>query len=99
MKLLTLFRPQIVGDLLLQLSSELLELDPLLLHLLEVLVPENISLVGQPLLHGFMLRTKSWNNRWLLEQGWGGWIAAAEIWAAFWAVDGILASMDAAGTI
>ena len=45
------------------------------------------------------IRTKSWNNRWLLEQGWGGWIAAAEIWAAFWAVDGILASMDAAGTI
>lgn len=45
------------------------------------------------------IRTKSWNNRWLLEQSWGGWIAASEIYTAFWAIDGVLAALDAAGTI
>lgn len=45
------------------------------------------------------IRTKSWNNRWLLEQSWGGWIAASEIYTAFWAIDGVLATLDAAGTI
>ena len=45
------------------------------------------------------IRTKSWNNRWLLEQSWGGWLADSEIYVAFWTIDGILASLDAAGTI
>ena len=45
------------------------------------------------------IRTKSWNNRWLLEQWWGEEIAEGEIYTAFWAIDGVLASLDAAGTI
>tara|TARA_Y100001970_G_C14069136_1_gene768383 strand:+ start:142 stop:1065 length:924 start_codon:yes stop_codon:yes gene_type:complete len=45
------------------------------------------------------IRTKSWNNRWLLEQSWGGWIAASEIYTAFWTIDGVLAALDATGTI
>ena len=45
------------------------------------------------------IRTKSWNNRWLLEQSWGGWIAASEIYTAFWTIDGVLATLDAAGII
>jgi len=45
------------------------------------------------------IRTKSWNNRWLLEQSWGGWTAASEIYTAFWAIDGVLATLDQAGTI
>ncbi len=45
------------------------------------------------------IRTKSWNNRWLIEQWWGGWTAQSEIYTAFWAVDGVLAGLDAAGTI
>ena len=45
------------------------------------------------------IRTKSWNNRWYLEQWWGVWIAESEIYTAFWTMDGILASLDAAGTI
>jgi hypothetical protein len=45
------------------------------------------------------IRTKSWNNRWLLEQWWGGWVAESEIYTAFWTIDGVLASLDAAGTI
>ena len=45
------------------------------------------------------IRTKSWNNRWYLEQWWGGWIAESEIYTAFWAIDGVLASLDATGTI
>ena len=45
------------------------------------------------------IRTKSWNNRWYIEQGWGGWIADSEIYAAFWAIDGVLATLDAAGII
>jgi hypothetical protein len=45
------------------------------------------------------IRTKSWNNRWLLEQSWGGWIAVSEIYTAFWTIDGVLATLDAAGTI
>jgi len=44
------------------------------------------------------IRTKSWNNRWLIESGWS-WVADAEIYTAFWAIDGVLASLDAAGTI
>ena len=45
------------------------------------------------------IRTKSWNNRWLLEQWWGGWVADSEIYTAFWTIDGVLASLDASGTI
>ena len=45
------------------------------------------------------IRTKSWNNRWYLEQAWGGWIARSEIYTAFWTIDGILATLDRAGTI
>jgi len=45
------------------------------------------------------IRSKAWNNRWYLQQWWGGWIADGEIYSAFWAIDGVLASLDAAGTI
>ena len=45
------------------------------------------------------IRTKSWNNRWYLEQSWGGWIAESEIYTAFWAIDGVLATLDATGAI
>ena len=45
------------------------------------------------------IRTKSWNNRWYLEQSWGGWIARSEIYTAFWAIDGVLAGLDASGAI
>ncbi len=45
------------------------------------------------------IRTKSWNNRWYLEQWWGGWIAESEIYTAFWTIDGVLATLDATGTI
>ena len=44
------------------------------------------------------IRTKSWNNRWYLEIGWS-WVANSEIYAAFWTIDGVLATLDAAGTI
>ena len=45
------------------------------------------------------IRTKSWNNRWYLEQWWGGWIVESEIYTAFWTIDGVLATLDATGTI
>lgn len=45
------------------------------------------------------IRTKAWNNRWYLQQWWGGWIAEGEIYSAFWTIDGVLATLDAAGTI
>ena len=45
------------------------------------------------------IRAKAWNRRWLLQQPWGGWAANSEIYCAFWAIDGILATLDAAGTI
>jgi len=45
------------------------------------------------------IRTKSWNNRWYLGQWWGVWFAEGEIYTAFWAIDGVLASLDAAGKI
>ena len=44
------------------------------------------------------IRTKSWNNRWLLELGLS-WVANSEIYTAFWAIDGVLASLDASGAI
>ena len=45
------------------------------------------------------IRTKSWNNRWYLEKAWGAWIARSEIYTAFWAIDGILATLDRTGAI
>lgn len=45
------------------------------------------------------IRVKAWNSRWLLQQPWGSWAANSEIYAAFWNIDGILATLDAAGTI
>lgn len=44
------------------------------------------------------IRTKSWNNWRLINSGWG-WLADAEIYTSFWATDGVLATLDAAGTI
>jgi len=44
------------------------------------------------------IRTKSWNNRWYLEIGWS-WVANSEIYTAFWAIDGVLAGLDASGAI
>ena len=44
------------------------------------------------------IRTKSWNNRWYLEIGWS-WVANSEIYTAFWTIDGVLAGLDASGTI
>jgi len=44
------------------------------------------------------IRTKSWNNRWYIEVGLS-WIANSEIYAAFWTIDGVLATLDASGTI
>ena len=45
------------------------------------------------------IRTKSWNNRWYLEQDWGMWVADSEIWSSFWLTEGVLATLDAAGII
>ena len=45
------------------------------------------------------IRTKTWNNRWYLEQSWGAMITDFEIYNSFWLTDGVLASLDAAGTI
>ena len=45
------------------------------------------------------IRTKSWNNRWYLEQSWGAWIADSEIYTSFWTMDGVLAGLDASGAI
>jgi hypothetical protein len=44
------------------------------------------------------IRTKSWNNWRLLNSGWG-WVADSEIYTSFWAIDGVLATLDATGTI
>ena len=45
------------------------------------------------------IRTKAWNGRWLLEDWWTAWVADGEIWAAFWTIDGVLATLDAADII
>jgi len=45
------------------------------------------------------IRAKAWNSRWLLQQPWGSWAANSEIYSAFWTIDGVLATLDAAGTI
>ncbi len=45
------------------------------------------------------IRTKSWNNSWYLQQWWGTVIAEGEIYAAFWNMDGVLATLDATGAI
>ncbi|MBO85321.1 MAG: hypothetical protein CL927_08175, partial [Deltaproteobacteria bacterium] len=44
------------------------------------------------------IRTKSWNNWRLINSGLG-LVADGEIYTAFWTIDGVLASLDAAGTI
>ncbi len=44
------------------------------------------------------IRTKSWNNWRLINSGFG-LVADGEIYTSFWAIDGVLASLDAAGTI
>ena len=44
------------------------------------------------------IRTKSWNNRWLIEGGWT-WVANTEIYTAFWTIDGVLAALDASEVI
>ena len=44
------------------------------------------------------IRTKSWNNRWWIERSLA-WVADAEIYTAFWTIDGVLATLDAAGKI
>ena len=44
------------------------------------------------------IRTKSWNNRWYIDMGWT-WVANTEIYTSFWAIDGILAGLDATGAI
>ena len=45
------------------------------------------------------IRTKSWNNAWTIQQWWGGPIASAEIYTAFWSIDGVLATLDSTGAI
>jgi hypothetical protein len=44
------------------------------------------------------IRTKSWNNWRLINSGWA-WVADSEIYTSFWTIDGVLATLDAAGTI
>ena len=44
------------------------------------------------------IRTKSWNNRWFIQQGWN-WMADADIHTSFWAVDAALRGLDGAGVI
>ena len=45
------------------------------------------------------IRTKSWNNMWLLGHWSSSWIADSEIYMAFWTIDGVLATLDATGVI
>ena len=45
------------------------------------------------------IRTKAWNGRWMLDSDWTAWVAESEIWAAFWTIDGVLATLDAADII
>ncbi|MBO86264.1 MAG: hypothetical protein CL927_12970 [Deltaproteobacteria bacterium] len=45
------------------------------------------------------IRTKAWNGRWMLDNPVTAWIADSEIWAAFWTIDGVLATLDAADII
>ena len=44
------------------------------------------------------IRTKSWNNRWYLQNNMG-WIASAEIYSSFWTIDAVLRSLDGADVI
>ena len=44
------------------------------------------------------IRTKSWNNRWYLQNNMG-WIASAEIYSSFWTIDAVLRSLDGADII
>ena len=45
------------------------------------------------------IRTKAWNNAWLMRQWWGGPIAAGEIASSFWFLDLTMQTLDGAGTI
>ena len=45
------------------------------------------------------IRTKAWNGRWYLQRPMMAWMAESEIYTSFWTVDGVLAALDAAGTI
>jgi len=45
------------------------------------------------------IRTKAWNGMWLLGSPWTAWVAEGEIYAAFWTIDGVLATLDASGII
>ena len=38
------------------------------------------------------IRSKAWNNRWYIQNGMG-WVADAEIYSSFWAVDSVLRSL------
>ena len=44
------------------------------------------------------IRSKSWNNRWYIQNGMG-WIADAEIYTSFWALDAVLRGLDGTGII
>lgn len=44
------------------------------------------------------IRSKSWNNRWYIQSGMA-WVADAEIYTSFWALDAVLRGLDGAGII
>ncbi len=44
------------------------------------------------------IRGKAWNNRWYIQSNMG-WVASAEIYASFWAVDATLRTLDGTGII
>ena len=44
------------------------------------------------------IRTKSWNNRWYIQNGMG-WVADAEIYTSFWTLDALIRGLDGAGVI
>ena len=44
------------------------------------------------------IRTKSWNNRGYIQSGMG-WVADAEIYTSFWAIDAVMRGLDGAGII
>lgn len=45
------------------------------------------------------IRTKAWNNAWLMRQWWGGPIAAGEIASSFWFLDLTMQTLDGTDTI
>ena len=44
------------------------------------------------------IRGKAWNNRWYIQSNME-WVASAEIYTSFWAVDATLRTLDGAGII